>query len=75
MLYAAEARNSTSSVDRAALGAPGADVRYFLLRPRSEPDRRFFSGAGHKLANGLEYDLELSVVSLLQGSELAGDIA
>jgi len=39
------------------------------------PIGRFFSGGrGHKLADGLEYDLELSVISLLQGGELAREV-
>src|SRR5690348_184267 len=46
-----------------------------LLRPRSEPDRPLlFRRRGHELADGLEYDFELSVVSLLQGGELAGEV-
>src|SRR5258708_33637248 len=47
----------------------------FLLRPRSKPDRPLLlRQRGHELADGIEYDLELSVVSLLQRRELAGEI-
>jgi len=49
-------------------------VRYFLSGHEVNPIGLSFPAAGHELADGIEYDLELSVVSFLQRGELACEI-
>src|SRR5438552_15173605 len=55
--------------------SPSGRLPSLFFLPRGKPDRTFRSSRrGHELADGLEYDLELSVVSLLQGGELAREV-